>query len=134
MKCEHTFPCIILSLLLSFTLQLAVQSNSVYYKHQSKYLFPLVIRRWRTEQQQILRTCPPEMALLGDNRSDTPGFSAKYGTYSLMEGHENKIVDFQVVQVRCIYCVDRLASVAVTKSCVCFVLCMYIRKIVLEQK
>jgi hypothetical protein len=75
-------------------------SPVTYYKHQRTYLFPLVIRHWKTAQQHVLAACPRQMTLMGDNRSDSPGFSAKYGTYSLMEGHENKIVDFQVVQVR----------------------------------
>ena len=34
-----------------------------------------------------------------DGRCDSPGYSAKYGTYSLMNTETNMIVDFQVVHV-----------------------------------
>ena len=35
----------------------------------------------------------------GDGREDSPGHSAKYGNYSLIELTCNKVVDFQLVQV-----------------------------------
>lgn len=37
--------------------------------------------------------------LAGDSRADSPGYSAKYGTYSLIEASLNKVTDVQVVQV-----------------------------------
>lgn len=37
--------------------------------------------------------------LAGDSRADSPGYSAKYGTYSLIETSVNKVVDVRVVQV-----------------------------------
>lgn len=38
--------------------------------------------------------------MIGDGRNDSPGYSAKYGTYTLMSVDINKIIDFQVVHVR----------------------------------
>ena len=35
----------------------------------------------------------------GDGKCESPGYSAKYGTYSLMNTETNMIVDFQVVHV-----------------------------------
>ena len=35
----------------------------------------------------------------GDGRCDSPGFCAKYGTYSCMDLDTNKILDLQLVQV-----------------------------------
>ena len=35
----------------------------------------------------------------GDGRSDSPGHSAKYGTYTVMDTDIEKIVDFEVIQV-----------------------------------
>ena len=35
----------------------------------------------------------------GDGRCDSRGHSAKYGSYSLMDAEQNKILDSQLVQV-----------------------------------
>ena len=40
-----------------------------------------------------------KLVLGGDGRADSPGHSAKYGTYSLLELLCNKIIDFRLVQV-----------------------------------
>ena len=32
---------------------------------------------------------------------DSPGYSAKYGSYSLMDLGTNKVIDLQLVQVNC---------------------------------
>lgn len=37
--------------------------------------------------------------LNGDGRCDSPGHSAKYGTYTLMDSESAKVVEFKVVQV-----------------------------------
>lgn len=37
--------------------------------------------------------------LCGDGRADSPGYNAKYGTYTLMEESTGKIFDFHLVQV-----------------------------------
>ena len=39
------------------------------------------------------------MRLVGDGRCDSPGFSAKYCTYSVMDEKSNLVIDFQVKQV-----------------------------------
>ena len=39
------------------------------------------------------------MTLAGDARCDSPGHSAKYGTYTMLDVKINKIVDFKVVSV-----------------------------------
>lgn len=35
----------------------------------------------------------------GDGRADSPGHSAKYGTYTMMELRKKAVIDIQVVQV-----------------------------------
>lgn len=37
--------------------------------------------------------------LAGDGRSDSPGHSAKYGGYNIIEQRLNKVLDIQLVQV-----------------------------------
>ena len=39
------------------------------------------------------------LVLAGDGRCDSPGYSAKFGSYTLMEQQVNRVVDFQLVQV-----------------------------------
>ena len=45
-------------------------------------------------------------SLGGDGRSDSPGHSAKFGSYALMDMEHNTILDVKLVQVcvpECIY-------------------------------
>ena len=35
-----------------------------------------------------------------DKRADSPGHSAKYGSYSVLEERINKVIDIQLVQVQ----------------------------------
>ena len=35
----------------------------------------------------------------GYGRCNSPGFSAKYGTYSFMDSHSNEIIDFKLTNV-----------------------------------
>ena len=39
------------------------------------------------------------IVVAGDGRVDSPGHSAKYGSYSLLELNCNKIIDIELVQV-----------------------------------
>ena len=39
------------------------------------------------------------MTLAGDGRCDSPGHSAKYGTYTMLDVKSNKIVDFKFLSV-----------------------------------
>ncbi|KAH7973773.1 hypothetical protein HPB49_005092 [Dermacentor silvarum] len=41
---------------------------------------------------------PTGAQLAGDSRVDSPGYSAKYGTYSLLDTSLNRIIDMQLVQ------------------------------------
>ena len=45
----------------------------------------------------------------GDARCDSPGYSAKYGSYTLMDLVTKKILDFQLVQV----CMSNLSYVEI---------------------
>ncbi|CAG2218046.1 unnamed protein product [Mytilus edulis] len=40
-----------------------------------------------------------QVVLGGDGRCDSPGYSAKYGSYTLMDLNTNKILDIQLVQI-----------------------------------
>ena len=46
-----------------------------------------------------LRSMGGGLELAGDGRSDSPGHSAKYGGFNVIEERLNKVIDIQIVQV-----------------------------------
>jgi len=60
-------------------------ANGMHYKktfhyHQTKYLEPSVIFVWKYSQQALLSNCTSPLVIGGDERADSPGYSAKYGS------------------------------------------------------
>ena len=76
-------------------------SRTIFYNLQKTLLFPTLNNLYKCYRSEIINTCSSnnENNFIGDGRSDSPGYSAKYGTYSLMSTDLNKIVDFFVVHV-----------------------------------
>ena len=73
-------------------------SHTTFNQIQKKILYPAVHRVYLTNRTIHLENAKeePELHLLGDGRSDSPGYSAKYGTYTLMSSISNYILDFHV--------------------------------------
>ena len=76
-------------------------SRTLFYSIQKTLLFPTLNSFYKRYRSKIINICTTreENNFIGDGRSDSPGCSAKYGTYSLMSPDLNKIVDFFVVHV-----------------------------------
>ena len=76
-------------------------SERVFYRHQDRYLFPVINDAWEKERQTVVEELidKPIVNLNGDGRCDSPGHNAKYGTYTFMDSDTGKIVSFSVVQV-----------------------------------
>ena len=77
-------------------------SESTYYHHTSSYVNPVIIQQWKEHQQQLLHSLSGNengLVLAGDGRCDSPGYSAKFGSFTLLEQQINRVVDFQLVQV-----------------------------------
>ena len=56
------------------------------------------------EQTALLAALGGSTVVLGGaGRADSPGHSAKYGSYTMVELQSNKVIDIQLVQVCCIY-------------------------------
>ncbi|KAK3740411.1 hypothetical protein QZH41_009472 [Actinostola sp. cb2023] len=56
-------------------------------------------RAWLHEQQTVWTDIGErEVWISGDGRCDSPGFSAKYGTYTMIDQETDKIVDFKLIQ------------------------------------
>lgn len=69
---------------------------------QNEYLFPAINDHWlqaRKQESTITDIGNKDLWLSGDGQCDSPGYSAKYGTYTMLDQHTDKIVDFHVIQV-----------------------------------
>ncbi|KAK7150844.1 hypothetical protein R3I93_011943 [Phoxinus phoxinus] len=91
-----------------FTLQKIFQAmNLQLYKYTTfrrlarRFVEPAVVYRWRTMQdgalEQLIRQ-QQNVILAGHMRPDSPGHSAKYGSYTMMDLRKNMIIDLQLVQ------------------------------------
>ena len=61
---------------------------------------------WKHKQLQLLAECASQDSPLiigGDGRADSPGHSAKYGSYGIIDLSTNKVLHIELVQVNCIY-------------------------------
>ncbi len=82
-------------------LNLGFISSSSYTNHQKDYLFPAVHESWTNQRAVIWEGIKAQGVLHigGDGRCDSPGYSAKFGTYSVMDLNTNLIVDTETVAV-----------------------------------
>ena len=77
-------------------------SPRTYFRHQKEILFKAVRKVWQENQLWLfasLQVDRRDLVVGGDGRADSPGHSAKYGTYSLMEMEALAVVDIELVQV-----------------------------------
>ena len=57
---------------------------------------------WGDEQPRSLTQCKAQDTLLpigGDGQADSPGHSAKYGSYGVIDLNTNKVLHIELVQV-----------------------------------
>ncbi|XP_063963626.1 uncharacterized protein LOC129268390 [Lytechinus pictus] len=74
-------------------------TNNTFLEYQSTYLQPAIMRVYEREQRSLLRQSRGEKLVLGgDGRADSPGHSAKYGSYALMDMKRKKIINVELVQ------------------------------------
>ena len=68
---------------------------------QDKLLFPVINQAWKSNQLEILSQAKQvsHVNTCGDGRSDSPGHSAKYGTYTIMNEGTGQVIAFSVIQV-----------------------------------
>ncbi|KAG9266257.1 hypothetical protein AMEX_G20781 [Astyanax mexicanus] len=74
-------------------------SYTAFRRHANSYLEPAVVHKWRQYQETELQFLSQRKVKIGgDMRADSPGHSAKYGTYSVMNLETNNIIDIQLIQ------------------------------------
>ncbi|XP_078321751.1 uncharacterized protein LOC111111789 isoform X2 [Crassostrea virginica] len=81
--------------------KIACISNSTFMNHQKYYLFPSISHVWSNFQHDYFNDVKLDgraVVLGGDGRADTPGHSAKFGCYSVVDLDEGIVADIQLVQ------------------------------------
>lgn len=87
------------SLRLFIHMKVEMISKSTFNRIQTAYVVPTAIVTWDFHQQELLNQFQGQVVTLGgDARCDSPGYSAKFGSYTLMKLASGKILDFQLVQ------------------------------------
>ena len=77
-------------------------SYRTYFRHQGSFLQPAICTVWKKHQADLFKQLRREKRPLiigGDGRADSPGHSAKFGSYTVMELKKKVIIDIQLVQV-----------------------------------
>jgi len=81
-------------------------SVRTFFRHQRMYLLPAIQNVWAHTQTWLIASLQAEQRGLiigGDGRMDSPGHSAKYGSYTVLELQANAIIDTQLIQVCIIF-------------------------------
>lgn len=87
--------------LLAKMLKLGFVSSSTFNRIQTFHAVPAVKELWKKMKEEIWQTLEEEnLVLCGDARMDSPGFSAKYSVYVLMDHYLSIITDLEVVDKR----------------------------------
>ncbi|XP_068729053.1 uncharacterized protein [Montipora capricornis] len=87
--------------LLAKFLGLSSISESLFYRVQKLYCHPAIQNMWSNVKDAIQGHLPPTgVTLAGDGRNDSPGHTARYCVYTLMEESSRLIVDLEVVDKR----------------------------------
>ena len=80
----------------------ATITSRTYFSHQNRFLLPSVFSVWNGHQVELFKQLRKEkrpLILGGDGRADSPGHSAKFGSYTVMELKKKVVIDVQLVQV-----------------------------------
>ena len=82
--------------------KLQMFGKAFFYKMQRKYLHPAFNLVCENYQHTLIAdsvVAAKSFKLSGDGRCDSPGFNAKYGTYSVMDNRTSKVLHFEVIHV-----------------------------------
>ena len=84
--------------LLAKSMNLNFVSSSIFSRVQSLYAVPTIRDMWDKMKEVVWKVFENDVLVVcGDGRMDSPGFSAKYCVYTMMEHYLNATVDLEVV-------------------------------------
>ena len=73
-------------------------ADSTFYRYQSAYFIPTIIDFWAEHQKEILAEHHGrDFVVVGDWRCDSPGSSAAFCTYTIMEQNSDAILNTTTV-------------------------------------
>ncbi|PIK34665.1 hypothetical protein BSL78_28512 [Apostichopus japonicus] len=76
-------------------------TKRTFHRHQRNWLHPTISRVWRESQEEMIEGLK-EIGMAvnhgGDGRSDSPGHSAKYGSYTFVDLDWNMVLHQELVQ------------------------------------
>ncbi|XP_075554942.1 uncharacterized protein LOC142587666 isoform X1 [Dermacentor variabilis] len=77
----------------------ACSSDKTHFRVQNAFVIPAVTKVW-THHQNVLfdEAIGRPLQVAGDGRADSPGHSAKYGTYSILDIEQNKVLHIETLQ------------------------------------
>ena len=84
------------------TMNVATITDATFYKNVHDYLQPAVLSIWSDTQRSLfdaMKQRRTPITIGGDMRADSPGHSAKYGSYTTMDLSTNQVIDVQLIQV-----------------------------------
>ena len=73
-----------------------------FYVHQQLFLQPAVNTLWKAKQSAYIEEVKQDSSPLvigGDGRADSPGYCAKYGSYTAMDMNRHLVTSIKLVQV-----------------------------------
>ena len=76
-------------------------SSSVFIKHRKKWLFPVIYRMYTSQKNATVSRLiglTENLVLCGDAQFDSPGYFAKFCTYSIMNCKTSELVDIVIIQ------------------------------------
>lgn len=87
--------------LLAKSMNLHFVSSTTFSRFQTLYAVPGIRDLWDKMKEVVWKVFEKDVLVLcGDGRMDSPGFSAKYCVYTMMEHYLNVIVDLEVIDKR----------------------------------
>ncbi|KAK0142690.1 hypothetical protein N1851_019380 [Merluccius polli] len=83
-------------------MNMGMVGRSTFFKIQDSYCVDTIKQFWEEKRREVVpRITPkPSIVVLGDGRMDSPGFSAQYCTYSVMENDSKEIISIKSVDKR----------------------------------
>ncbi|XP_014666614.1 PREDICTED: uncharacterized protein LOC106808411 [Priapulus caudatus] len=82
-------------------LRLKFVSEATFHNIQRCYLVPTIENFWSDHQKEVVAEMKDkELVVLGDGRMDSPGYSAQYCSYTIMESESKKILTLKTLDKR----------------------------------
>ncbi|RXN20821.1 hypothetical protein ROHU_014028 [Labeo rohita] len=81
-------------------MQLKMIRYDTFRSHARRYIEPAIVHSWKTAQDGMLQKLSRQQNIIlgGDLRTHSPGHSAKFGCYSVIDLRTSTVIDLQLVQ------------------------------------